>query len=84
VIVAKLYSVLGWPDFHDIRSIRMIGYKGNENNKVNLLKISGILPLYLIKVGCDQATGRETLKPSRLRLDIQMTAEPQPELIHTM
>jgi hypothetical protein len=84
VIVAKLYSVLGWLDFHDSRSIRMIGYKGNENNKVNLLKIGGILTLYLIKVGCDQATGRETLKSSRFLLNLQMTAEPQPELIHTM
>jgi hypothetical protein len=28
--------------------------------------------------------GRETLKPCRLRLDLQTTAEPQPEVIHTM
>ena len=35
------------------------------------------------KVGCDQATGREAPKPRRLWLDLQMTAEPQPELIHT-
>ena len=34
-------------------------------------------------VGCDQATGREAPKPRRLRLDLQMTTEPQPELIHT-
>jgi hypothetical protein len=28
--------------------------------------------------------GRETPKPCRLRLDLRTTAEPQPELIHTM
>jgi hypothetical protein len=42
LIRAELYSVLGWPDLHGSRLInRMIGYKGNENNKVNLLKNNG-------------------------------------------
>jgi hypothetical protein len=42
MIYDELYSVLGWPNLHGSRSIsRIIGYNGNGNNKVNLLKNSG-------------------------------------------
>jgi hypothetical protein len=49
-----------------------------------MVKNSRELTLYLIKVGGVQATGRETPKLCRLRLDLRTTVEPQPELIHTM
>jgi hypothetical protein len=57
---------LGWPNLN-----------GNRfRNKITCCK-KQVNVLYLTKVECDEATGREAPKPRRLRLDLRTTTEPQ-------